>query len=89
MDGFLPGPSWAVPTATRFVLWNANRASGPVHPRGLEAGDLTGPRSESACCETDESSFEIVRCWKPRTGVQREFELPVGEDIIVGVPGGE
>jgi hypothetical protein len=64
VGGLLPSLSSAVSTPAWFVLRNANRASVPVHPRGLEVGDFAGSKPESACDETDESRFEIVGRWE-------------------------
>lgn len=49
--------------------------------------DLARPQSESARGETDEPGLKVVRFRERRAGLQQEFELPVCEDIFVGVSG--
>ena len=88
-SGFLSGLPSAVPTMTWLVLWHTDRSAIPVHPRGLEMRDFTGTDPESPGGETDESRLEVVRLRQCRTRFQEEFELAVGEDVFVGVSGGE
>lgn len=45
---FLSGLAPTVATATRFLLWNPDELAIPVHPRGLEVGDLPGAEVESS-----------------------------------------
>jgi hypothetical protein len=86
VSGFLLGLSSAVSALTRFMLGDAKRSPVPVHPRSLKVCDLASAKPESACDETDEPRLEVLWCWKRRTSFQQEFELAVGEDILVGVP---
>ena len=89
VGGLLSSLSSAVPTPTRLALWDANRSAVPVHPCGLKMCDLASAKPESACDETDESRLKIVWRWKACTRFQQEFELAVGEDILMGVSGRE
>jgi hypothetical protein len=64
VSGFLLGLSSAVSALTRFMLGDAKRSPVPVHPRRLKVRNLTSAKPESTREETNESCFEIVRCWK-------------------------
>jgi len=48
MRSFLSGLSSAVPTPTRFVVWDANRSTVPVHPLGLKVCYFTSSKPEAA-----------------------------------------
>jgi hypothetical protein len=85
VGGFLLGLSSAVSTLARFTLWDAKRSPVPVHPRSLKVCDLASAKPESACDETDEPRLEVLWRWKARTRFQQEFELAVGEDILMGM----
>jgi hypothetical protein len=87
--GFLSGLSLAVSALARFVLWDPNGASVPVHPRALKVRNLASSKAESACHETNESCFKVIWRRKAWTRFQQEFELAVSEDILVGVPSRE
>jgi hypothetical protein len=89
VDGLLAGLASAVPALARFVLWDANRPAVPVYPRCLEMCDFASPKPESACDETNESRFEIVWRREGCARFQQQFELPVSEYILVGVPSRE
>jgi hypothetical protein len=86
VGGFLLDLSSAVSALTRFILADARRSPVPAHPRSPKACDLASAKPESAHDETDEPRLEVLWCWKLVRRFQQEFELAVGEDILVGVP---
>lgn len=89
MGSFLSGLSSAVSALTRFVLGDANRSAVPIHPRDLKVRNFASPKPESAGDETDKSRLEILWRWEGSTRFQQEFELAVGENILVGMPSRE
>jgi hypothetical protein len=85
VGGFLLCLSSAVSAPARFMLGDAKRSPVPVHPRSLKVRNLASAKPESPCDETDEPRLEVLWGWKAPTRFQQEFELAVGEDILVGM----
>ena len=47
MCGFLAGLPPTVPTIARFVLWDTDKLTIPIQPRGVKTSDFPGAGAES------------------------------------------